>query len=41
MNERIMSSEELKEDKDLTIRPLTLSEYIGQSDIKEYLEVFI
>ncbi len=41
MNERIMSSEELKEDKDLTIRPLTLSEYIGQSDIKENLEVFI
>ena len=41
MNERIMSSEELKEDKDLTIRPLTLSEYIGQSEIKENLEVFI
>lgn len=36
-----MSSEELKEDKDLTIRPLTLSEYIGQSEIKENLEVFI
>ena len=41
MNERIMSSEELKADKDLTIRPLTLSEYIGQSEIKENLEVFI
>ncbi len=41
MNERIMSSEELKEDKYLTIRPLTLSEYIGQSEIKENLEVFI
>lgn len=41
MNERIMSSEEFKEDRDLTIRPLTLSEYIGQSEIKENLEVFI
>ena len=41
MNDRILSSEEFKEDKDLTIRPLSLKEYVGQSEIKENLEVFI
>ncbi len=41
MNDRIMSSEEFKEDKDMTIRPVSLDEYVGQSEIKENLEVFI
>lgn len=31
MNDRIMSSEEFKEDKDMTIRPVSLDEYVGQS----------
>ena len=41
MNDRIMSSEEFKEDKDMTIRPVSLDEYVGQSEIKENLNVFI
>ncbi len=41
MNDRIMSSEEFKEDKDMTIRPVSLNEYVGQSEIKENLGVFI
>lgn len=41
MNNRIMSSEEFKEDKDMTIRPVSLDEYVGQSEIKENLGVFI
>ena len=41
MNDRIMSSEEFKEDKDMTIRPSSLDEYVGQSEIKENLNVFI
>lgn len=36
-----MSSEEFKEDKDMTIRPVSLDEYVGQSEIKENLGVFI
>ena len=41
MDDRLVSSEELNGDKDLSIRPLTLDEYIGQSEIKENLSVFI
>ena len=41
MNDRIMSSEEFKEDKDMTISPVSLDEYVGQSEIKENLGVFI
>lgn len=41
MNDRIMSSEEFKEDKDMTIRPVSLDEYVGQSEIKKNLGVFI
>lgn len=41
MNDRIMSSEEFKEDKNMTIRPVSLDEYVGQSEIKENLGVFI
>ena len=39
--ERILSSGKLEEDKELSIRPLTLNEYVGQSEIKENLSVFI
>ena len=41
MNDRIMSSEEFKEDKYMTNRPVSLDEYVGQSEIKENLGVFI
>ena len=41
MKDRIMSSEEFKEDKDMTIRPVSLDEYVVQSEIKENLGVFI
>ena len=40
--ERIVSSELLEQDiDDLTLRPQTLKEYIGQADLKANLEVFI
>ncbi len=38
--ERIITSDELDEDLD-NIRPSTLAEYIGQSDVKENMKVFI
>ena len=42
MDDRILSVEELKEDiKDQDIRPDSLDEYIGQSEVKENLSVFI
>ena len=41
MEERIVTNIELDEDKDMTIRPSNLDEYIGQSEIKENLRVFI
>ena len=41
MEDRILTSDELEEDKELTIRPESLDEYIGQSEIKENLRVFI
>lgn len=42
MNERIITSNMLKEDSDeLTIRPQTLKEYIGQTDVKENMNIFI
>lgn len=41
MEERIITSNLLEEDKELSIRPETLDEYIGQSEIKENLRVFI
>lgn len=41
MNERIVSSIETDEDKALNIRPESLTEYVGQSEIKENLSVFI
>ena len=42
MDDRIVTSEELKEDSfEKTIRPKTLDEYVGQSEMKENLSIFI
>lgn len=41
MDERVVTSIELDEDKESSIRPTTLDEYVGQSEIKENLRVFI
>jgi len=42
MDERILSNEELKEDKfEKSIRPESISEYIGQSEVKENIEIYI
>ena len=41
MEERIVTNIELDEDKELSIRPSSLDEYVGQSEIKENLSVFI
>jgi len=41
MEERIVTNIELDEDKDMCIRPNLLDEYVGQSEIKENLRVFI
>ena len=41
MEERIVTNIELDEDKDMCIRPSSLDEYVGQSEIKENLRVFI
>jgi len=42
MDERIITSNMLKEDKDeMNIRPQSLDEYIGQTDVKENMNIFI
>ena len=41
MDDRIVSGEELVEDNDNNIRPSMLSEYIGQSEVKENIKVYI
>ena len=43
IHQRLISQKELNEDKvlDLTLRPKRLAEFIGQSKIKENLEIFI
>ena len=41
MDNRIITNAELEEDKIENIRPERLSEYIGQSEVKENIEVFI
>ena len=42
MDERIITSNMLKEDSDeMSIRPQSLSEYIGQTDVKENMNIFI
>ncbi len=41
MNDRLLSSEFKEEDRIENIRPETLDEYIGQSEVKENIRVFI
>ena len=41
MKNNILTNEELKEDRELNIRPSNLEEYIGQCEVKENIEVFI
>lgn len=41
MEERTITSNLLDEDRELSIRPESLDEYVGQSEIKENLRVFI
>ena len=42
MDERIITSDLLEDDSDeMTIRPLSLGEYIGQTDVKENMNIFI
>lgn len=40
-DERIVSSREIKEDVEVSLRPKFISEYIGQSEVKENLNIFI
>lgn len=40
-SERVLTSALLEEDKDRSIRPDTLEEYVGQKEVKENLRVFI
>ncbi|MGI6359650.1 MAG: Holliday junction branch migration DNA helicase RuvB [Acholeplasmatales bacterium] len=40
-DERILTNLALKEDEDKALRPQTLSEYVGQNDIKEMLDIYI
>ena len=42
MDDRIVSNDKLNEDStESTLRPLTLNEYIGQSELKENLGIFM
>lgn len=41
MDERLITSEELEEDKNINIRPNNLDDYIGQSEVKENIKVYI
>lgn len=42
MEDRVLTGEKLKEDSfEKTIRPTTLNEYVGQSEMKENLSIFI
>lgn len=42
MDERIITNEELREDSfEKSIRPESISEYIGQSEVKENIEIYI
>ncbi len=41
MEEKILSAEAIYGEEDSSLRPQTLKEYVGQSDLKENLEVFI
>lgn len=39
--ERIVTNEEIIEDNDLTIRPSSIDEYIGQKEVKENIDIYI
>ena len=42
MDDRIITGDELSEDRDeFSIRPQSLEEYVGQSDVKENINIFI
>lgn len=41
MEERILTNDRLKDDDDITLRPKSLEEYVGQAGLKANLEVFI
>lgn len=41
MDDRIITNEKLKEDIDSSIRPNSIEEYIGQTEVKENLNIFI
>ena len=41
MSEKVLSALKLEEDEELSLRPQKLSEYVGQKDLKENLDVFI
>ena len=42
MGERILTNEQLKEDSfEKSIRPESISEYVGQSEVKENIEIYI
>ncbi len=41
MDERIITNNELDEDRELNIRPSLLEEYIGQGEVKENISIFI
>ena len=39
--EKILSTDKLNEEEETSLRPQTLKEYVGQSDLKDNLDVFI
>lgn len=43
MDERVVSNEELNEDRkdEVTLRPITLDDYVGQGELKENLGIFM
>lgn len=41
MKNEILTEVELEEDKDLSIRPASLDEYVGQSEVKDNIAIFI
>lgn len=41
MDDRLITAQKLSEDKEETIRPDSLDEYIGQTEVKENLDIFI
>ena len=41
MKNEVLTDVELEEDKDLTIRPTSLEEYVGQQEVKDNIAIFI